>query len=751
MERTEPAELAASSERTEAAEPAEPAASAERPGVGRRRFLALLVAAPTLTVAVQLDPQAAPAAPLPELPDLGDVLNLAALPTSHLLTLKVAEDGTVDFWLPREEVGQGLTTAVAMLVAEELDTPLEKVRVHLDKARPELVFNQLTGSSNSIRSLYDPVRTAAAAARQRLAWAAALQWGTDPERVTTRDGRAHLADGRSASYGELARAASSDRAAEQPVALKPRAAHRLIGRPTSRIDARALVTGKQQYTLDLDIPGAKPAMVRRPPTLRGTVRRVRNAAAVEALPGVLAVATIPTGVAVVAETFGQALAGKEALDVEWGPGPVDELDDETLRAKLRGAVAHGFPPLLGRHLDAEFDFAPVSHAPLETNCAVADVRDARATVWAPAQSPIAARKAVADAIGLPDALVELHVVQAGGSFGRRLFHDAAIEAAQVSKAVRRPVRLMWSRIDDMRHGRMRPPTHHKLRATYAAGAPLSFRHRMASVAMDVRHGFGDALTAGLTGLPLLGEATAQVMFALSLRSPYDLGATRQTLTELPVALPTGSWRSVYSGTGRAAEEMFVDELAERLGQDPVAFRRARLKTAAQRAVLDKAAGGWGRELPEGWAQGVGFHEEYKSRTACVVDLDATDPKAPRVMRAVIAVDAGRAVNPRGIEAQMLGGLTDAIATTLRAGLHLDKGLPLEGSYSQFHYARQRNSPYEVQVHVLDGGPEAEPGGIGELGVPAPVAAIANAYARATGRRPRSFPIDARIDFEPFPR
>ncbi|MER7170412.1 xanthine dehydrogenase family protein molybdopterin-binding subunit [Streptomyces mesophilus] len=726
--------------------------NAEHTGVDRRRFLAFLVAAPTLTVAVQLDtPGTAAAVPLPEPPDLGDVLNLAALPTSHLLTLKVAEDGTVDFWLPRAEVGQGLTTAVAMLVAEELDTALDTVRVHLDKARPELLFNQLTGSSNSIRSLYRPVRTAAAAARQRLAWAAALRWGTEQAQVTTRDGRAFLADGRSVAYGELAREASTDRSAEQPLALKPRAEHRLIGSPTSRIDARALVTGRQQYTLDLDIPGAKPAMVRRPPTIRGSVRRVRNATAVEAMPGVLAVTAIPTGVAVVAETFGQALAGKEALDVEWGPGPVDELSDDSLRAKLRGAVAQGLPPLLGRYVDAEFDFAPVSHAPLETNCAVADVRAARATVWAPAQSPIAARKAVADAIGLPDALVDFHVVQAGGSFGRRLFHDAAIEAAQVSKAVRRPVRLMWSRIDDMRHGRMRPPTHHKLRAVHAGGALLSFRHRMASVAMDVRHGFGDAITAGLTGLPLVGETTAQAMFALSVRSPYDMGATRQTLTEVPLKLHTGSWRSVFSGTGRAAEEMFVDEIAERLGQDPVAFRRARLRTAAQRAVLDKAAAGWGRELPDGWAQGVAFHEEYRSRTACVVDLDATDPKAPRVMRAVIAVDAGRAVNPRGIEAQMLGGLTDAIATTLRAGLHFDKGLPLEGSYSQFHYARQRNSPNEAKVHVLDGGPDAEPGGIGELGVPAPVAAIANAYARATGRRPRSFPVDSSIDFEPFPR
>ncbi|WP_455359820.1 molybdopterin cofactor-binding domain-containing protein [Streptomyces sp. SYSU K21746] len=731
---------------------------------GRRRFLTYLVAAPTLAVATRfgLDGVAAPTAhavvPTPPAPadlvDLGDVLILAGAPTAGMLVLRIDEDGLVRFRLPREEVGQGLTTAVAMLVAEELDVPLARVRVELDDARPELLFNQLTGSSNSIRSLYDPVRHTAAAARARMVAAAAERWAVPARELVTRDGAVVAPDGRTAGYGSLAAAAAAPALGALTATPKPESAHTLVGTPTSRIDARAMVTGRQEYTLDLDVPGAKPCMVRRPPTLGGTVRAVRNEAAVRAMPGVLDVVVIPTGVAVVAETFGQALDGKNALDVAWGPGTVDSLSDDGIRARLRAATAPlVVPPLLTAHLDAEFDFAFVSHAPLETNSAVADVRADRATVWSGLKSPIVAQQTIAAALGLPVDKVTVHVVQAGGSFGRRLFFDAALEAAQVSRASGRPVRLMWSRIDDTRHGRMRPATHHKIRATFVLGQVLSFEHRVAAVETDFRHGLGEILTATAASLPPgIGNAGfAQTLFLTTVKSPYHFGLTTQVLTEVPLKMPTASWRSVYSANTRGAEEIVVDELAAKLGKDPVAFRRAFLKTAAQRAVLDKVAaeGDWGRDLPAGCAQGVGFHEEYKSRTACLVEIDARDRARPRVTKAVIAVDVGRPVNPRGLEAQLLGGLTDAISTTLRAGLHIDKGLPLEGSYSQFHYARQKDSPPDVRIFVLPA--TGEPGGAGELGVPAAVGAIANAYARATGTRPRRFPVDFDVDFTPFPR
>ncbi|MEV6962331.1 molybdopterin cofactor-binding domain-containing protein [Streptomyces sp. NPDC051207] len=728
----------------------------------RRRFLTYLVAAPTLAVATETavggSHGAAAVVPTPPQPadllDMGDVLILAGAPTAHMLVLTVDEQGTAELRLPRMECGQGLTTAVAMLVAEELDTPLDRVRVLLEDARPELLFNQMTGASNAIRSLYDPVRHTAATARLRLVAAAARRWTTDAGTLTVRDGTVHAPDGRSAGYGRLTSDAASRDLVTGTAAPKPESAHTLVGTPTNRIDARAMVTGRLRYAVDLDVPGAKPCVLRRPPTLNGTVVSVRNEAAVRAMPGVLDVVSVDTGVAVVAETFGQAITAKDALDVAWGPGTVDGLSDDDIRARLRAAVpALPLPDLLVGRVDAEFDFAFVSHAPLEPNSAVADVRDGRAEIWSGLKAPIAAQRAVAEAVGLPLDRVTVHVTQSGGSFGRRLFHDGAVEAAKVSKKCGRPVRLMWTRTDDMRHGRMRPATHHRIRATHLLGEVLTFTHRVAAVRTDFGHGMGDVLTSFAAELPdgLANKTIAQSQFLLTVKSPYHFGVTSHSLTEIPLKMPTGSWRSVYSATSRGAEEIVVDELARRLGSDPVAFRRRHLRTDRQRAVLDTAAreGRWGRALPPGHAQGFGFHDEYKSCTACLVEIDATDPAEPRVVRAVIAVDVGRAVNPRGLEAQMLGGLTDAIATTLRAGLHIERGLPLEGSYSQFHYARQKDSPLDARVFVMPG--TGEPGGAGELGVPAAVGAVANAYARATGTRPRRFPVRFDVDFEPFPR
>ena len=727
-------------------------------GLGRRRFLTMLVAAPTLTVATRLlgpDTAAHAGVRVPAVADaldLGDVLILAGAPTSHMLVLEVRDDGTARMQLPRAEVGQGITTAIGMLVAEELDLPLSAVEVRLDDARTELLMNQLTGGSNTIRSVYEPVRSTAALARARLVAAAAQQWGLPAERLSTRNGSVVAPDGRTAAYGTLSAAASRSGLPDVRATPKPESEHRLVGRPTSRVDAHAMVTGKQQYTLDLHIPGAMPTVLKRPPTINGTPRSVDASAALK-MPGVIDVAVIPTGVAVVAETFGQAMDGRDALRVTWSEGTVDGMSDEDIRRQLRAAAQpFAVPGGLTKTVDGEFDFAFASHAPMETNSAVADVRDDRAEIWAGLKSPVVAKQTIAETIGLPQDKVTVHVVQGGGSFGRRLFFDAALEAAQISKKVRRPVKLMWTRVDDMRHGRARPATHHKIRATLGLGRVLTYEHRVAAVETDFRHGLGEILTAMASQLPVGGNMSfSQTVFHTTVKVPYDFGVVTELLNEVPLRMHTASWRSVYSANTRGAEEILVDEIAAALGKDPVAFRRESLTTARQRAVLDKVAavGRWGRTMPKGFAQGVGFHDEYKSCTACLVEIDATDPQHPRVTKAVIAADVGRPINPRGLESQLLGGLTDAISTTLRAGLHIRDGLPLEGSYSQFHYARQKDSPRDVQIFVMPA--NGEPGGAGELGVPAAVGAVANAYARATGIRPRSFPIHFPVDFDPFPR
>ncbi len=726
-------------------------------GVRRRRFLTYMVAAPFLTVAARyvMEPDVADAVvksppQLADTTDLGEIAIVLQKPTADMLVLEVMPDNKVRLELVRTETGQGITTAAAMIVADEMDVPLGWVEVPLSDSRPELLFNQITGGSLAMRSQYEPIRRAAAEARARTVAVAAQRWSVAVDDVYVQDGVLHGPDGQRATYGELSEAAAKAELPDLTVTLKQDSELTLTGRPVNRIDARDIVTGRQRYAMDLDVDGALPTMVRRPPTINGTVESVSNTADVRAMPGVIDVVTIPTGVAVVAETFGQALDGKNALDVTWGPGTLDDQSSDTIRDRLRDTVP-AFPALPGLHLDAAFDFAFASHAPMETNNAVADVRADRAEIWVGTKTPIDVQQKLAEILDLPQEKVTVHVTQAGGSFGRRLFFDAAIEAALVSKAMRRPVKLMWSRIDDMRHARLRGASHHKLRATYALGEVLSYEQRVAHVRTDFGHGLGEMLTAAAADVPIGNMSFAQAMFSLGVKVPYNFGEVVEHLDEVDVGANTASWRSVYSANTRGAEEMFVDELAAKLGKDPVAFRREFLKTDRQRAVLDKvaSAGAWGRSMPTGFAQGVGVHDEYKSCTACLVEIDARDPRAPRVTKAVIAADVGKPLNPRGIEAQLLGGLTDAISITLRAGLHIDKGLPLEGSYSQFHYARQKDSPRDVKIFVLPA--TGELGGVGELGVPAAVGAIGNAYARATGVRPRSFPVNFPVDFEPFPR
>lgn len=726
------------------AEP-EPAAQDNGRGLRRRKFLTFLVAAPTLTVAGRFgfdalnDASALPSAPaLEDIADLGDAIRLASMPTMNLMVLEVTEDSTIRFELPRIEVGQGITTSIAMMVAEELDARLDDVNVELSDSRPELHFNQITAASTGVRILWDPVRRMAADARARLVNAAANKWGLSADELTTQDSAVHAPDGRTLSYGELAVAAREESSTGSK--LKEASEYTTVGTPVSRTDARDVVTGKALYAMDLPIEGALPTVVARPPTINGTVESVNDAKA-KSMPGVVAVTTIPSGVAVSAETFYEALGARDALQITWGPGPVDGLSDADIRTKLKSASQPlAAPKLRGTHLDATFDFAFVNHAPMEVESAAASVPgDGTAEVWMPSQTPIWAQGAIAGELGLSRDNVTVHVTRAGGSFGRRLFADVGLEAARVSQAIGRPVKLMRTRQDDMKHGRMRPAYHQKIRASYAAGEVLSFEHRVTGVALDFDHGLGEALTSTLA--QVVEGGAGLYYFTSSQAMPYHVGAVSQSLQEVQLDIPTSSFRSVYSGTVRTAEEVVMDELAEKMGKDPVEFRREVVKTSSGKAVLTKAAeaAGWGKQLPAGHAQGVGYHAEYRSHVACVVDINATDPANPRVTKAVLAVDVGRVINPKGLEAQLMGSTMDGIATVLTAGVHIDNGAVRENSYGDYLWTKHANAPITCEVHIIPA--SWEPGGAGELAVPAAAGAVANAYARATGTRPRSFPIN----------
>ncbi|WP_042416686.1 molybdopterin cofactor-binding domain-containing protein [Streptacidiphilus anmyonensis] len=743
--------------------------------VSRRRFLGYVLAASTLTVAAQLGEGAAaphaeaavPGVPEPaDLYDLNDMLTDATLATANLITITLNADGTASFALPRTEVGQGITTSTAMLIAEELDLPLDKVQVSLADARPELVFNQLTGGSNTTISTYTPVRVAAATAKQQLLEAAATELGVPLSALSALQGVITAPDGRSLSYAELAVKAASLTNLQVSVTLKPATAFSVIGTPQNRIDALDAVTGRKQFAMDVQVAGAMPAMICRPPTINGTVVSVQNRTAVQAMPGITDVAVVSTGVAVRGRTFGQCIDAVRALQVTWGPGSEDAATDATVLAELRAAenpIVTPPLPLLTEAVDARFTFHFASNSALESNCAVADVRSGSAEIWACVKAPITAQEEIAAQLGLPVSAVTVHVTQGGGSFGRKLFHDAALEAAEVSKAMGKPVRLMWHRTDDFRHGRTHPMSISRVRATYSLGQVLTLDQRHTSVATEFGHGLGEIITSSVAKLPVGGLTFSETIFSLTQQTPYNFGVTTQLLTEVDNGFHTGSMRNIYSPNVRCAQELIVDRLAAAMGQDPYHFRRNFLKDPRAVAVLDKVAqvGNWGRTMAPGTAQGIAIHPEYHGFVAVLVEIDCTPatvnrqiPDAvtgPRVTKAVCAVDVGLAVNPKGLEAQMMGGIMDGIAVTLTSSLHLNGGYFQEGSWDNYFYTRQWNTPPELDIIVMPP-TTGTPGGAGELAVAGAMAAVACAYGRATGTMPTTFPInhDAPLAFTPLP-
>jgi isoquinoline 1-oxidoreductase beta subunit len=748
-------------------------------GFTRRRMVGYLIAAPTLVAAARfgLAPTAANAAiptvqPIDAV-DLTDILTDAALPTMGLLKVTVNPDGTAAFDLPRAEVGQGITTAIAMTIADEMELPLDKVHVTLADARPELVWNQLTGASNSMHALYTPVRTAAAIARGQLALTASRELGVTQSSLKLKNGVFTAPDGRTRSFADLAeKAAVSSTTAVTPQ-LKTRAAQTLVGSGQRRIDALAAVTGRKTFAMDLEVPNALPTMICRPPTINGRALSVQNLSQVKAMPGVTDVAIVPHsqfvqgGVAVRARTFGQCIDAVRALNVNWAPGSVDAKSTADVLADLKKAELPLTPALpLAKTIEEQFTFHFRPGDPLETNCAVADVRSDSAEIWSSLKSPIWAKEQIAVNLGLPLDKVAVHVVEGGGSFGRHLFCDAAFEAAQVSKQLGKPVKLMWHRTDNFRQGRTHPMTTSRVRITYAGGNVLAFDQRHTSVATDFTQGFGELLSAEDASLP--GQNSLQIsqaFFTFTANVPYNFGVVTQLLNEAYSfnTFNTSSVRNVYSPDVCTATELMVDRVAKELGKDPVGFRREFVRDQRLAAVLDKAAsvGNWGRSMPAGTAQGIAIHKEYKGASACLVEIDCRPATVnrkvrdaytgPRVTKVVFAVDVGLPINPLGIQAQMMGGIMDGIAQVLSYSLHLEKGHFLEGSWDNAYYTRQWNVPPEVNVIVMPATSDS-PGGVGEFGVGTSMAAVACAYARATGKTPTSFPVnhDGPLGFEPLP-
>jgi len=416
---------------------------------------------------------------------------------------------------------------------------------------------------------------------------------------------------------------------------------------------------------------------------------------------------------------------------------MDALSDAQIDDVLNGIIDNITSP--GEGVEGTFRWPYVPHAPMEENSSAGKFENGKYEGWGGAQVPPILQRQIAETLGIQVEDVTYNVVVAGGAFGRHLFHDQDVQVAQISQRIGKPVKLQWLREEGIKHGRTRPVSIHKIKATLAGGDVVAFEHRMACPEMDLRHGLGDLATQYLTEYN--NEGVCQDFFAQTQKVFYNTGPTAITLKQRLLAKPTAAWRVVYSGQVGGANEIMIDEIARALGKDEFDFRMSMLESERHKAVLAKAAeaGQWGRSLPAGVAQGLGMHDEYKSIAAYLMEIDVRG-KEPRMTRCTIAVDNGFCVNPEGTTSSLLGQAHDGFAVVFRAGLHVDNGATRESNFHDYKWTRMFDSAPDMSVHILPNS-NVTPGGIGELGVPAASGAAANAWARATGKAARNFPLN----------
>jgi len=673
--------------------------------------------------------------------------------------VRIDGEGQVSVVVDRSEMGQGVATALPMLVAEELDADWSKVRYEFAPANavyanPLFGSAQITGGSTSVKAAWLPLREAGARARAMLVAAAAQQWSVKPDSCRTENGVViHDPSGKRAPYGSLV-AAAARLSVPVKVTLKPPAQWRLIGKATPRLDSLEKIEATTTFGIDVHPEGVLTACVARCPTLGGKVSRF-DAGKAKAIPGVKDVIQIDSGVAVVAEGYWPARQGVEALDITWEEGPNGTLAsialadrfEQALETEGKLARREGDPAKVkgGTRVEARYRLPYLAHATMEPMNCTALVRADRCEVWAPTQYQQGdpnfgggVRRVAAKASGLAEQKVSVYTTQIGGGFGRRLELDYVADAVTLSQKMKVPVKVIWSREDDMQHDFYRPANHHVLEAVLDGGKPVSWRHRIASQSILSRWvpGFLPEWLATLVSPIKNGVDPTAVEGAVDM--PYGIPNVRVEWMRVETPVPIGFWRSVgHSYTGFVVES-FIDELAHTAGVDPVKFRLGLLANAPRhRKVLELAAekSGWGRSLPEGRHRGVALHESFGSVVAQVAEVSVSQGEI-RVHRVVCAVDCGLAVNPSTIEAQVSGGVVFGLSAALRGEITIENGRVQQSNFNDYAPLRLMETP-QIEVHLVHGGDA--PSGVGEPGVPPIAPAVANAVFAATGKRLRSLP------------
>jgi len=666
--------------------------------------------------------------------------------------VRIHPDNTVIVIIKHLEMGQGTYTGLATLVAEELDAAWSQIKVEGAPANAKLYNNLLwgptqgTGGSTAMANSYTQMRKAGATAREMLVAAAAKKWSVEVAELTVQDGVVHHAgSGKQATFGELAQLAAQE-PVPQEVFLKDPKDFRLIGKDVPRKDSHAKINGTAIYTQDIKLPGLLTAVVAHPPRFGAKVKSF-DASKAKAIKGVTDVVQIPNGVAVLATDFWSAKKARDALQVEWDESNAFKLSSNELLAQYKslgdqtGSIARNDgdaeKALQGaaQILHAEYDFPYLAHAAMEPlNCVVQLSKDG-CEIWNGEQSQTSDQDAVAKALNLQPEQVKINMLYAGGSFGRRANpnSDYVLEAVSIAQSIngKAPIKLLWTREDDMRAGYYRPMFYHRLQAGLDKdGKLVAWHQRIVGQSILAKTPMSGMIKNGIDFTSVEGAANL----------PYAIPNLYVDLHTPDLPVPVQWWRSVGSTHTAYAVETFIDQIATTAKQDPLAFRRALLKDHPRHlGVLELAAekAGWGQPLAAGRGRGIAVHECFNTFVAEVAEVTVHADKTFSVDRVVIAVDCGVAVNPDIIKAQMEGGMGYGLSPTLSSQVTLRAGEIEQSNFHDYIVLRMNQMP-TVEVYIVPS--EQQPTGVGEPATPVIAPAVANALAQATGQRLYALPL-----------
>jgi isoquinoline 1-oxidoreductase subunit beta len=675
------------------------------------------------------------------LPHKGSGSQEAFVPNAYL---KIAPDGKITVMLTRSEMGQGVSTSLPMILAEELEADWKQISVEQVGAST-LYGDQSTGGSASVRTMWDPLRRAGASAREMLISAAAIEWGVPRSACKAEASTVvHSASNRRMTYGQLAAKAATLPVPTDPTLKKDAKDYKIVGQRVPRLDTPSKVAGTAGYGIDFRLPNMKRAVLARCPIIGGKVASFDDKES-KKLPGVSFVGKISdSAIAIVADSVWGAMEGRRVLNIVWDEGPNRDLNSAAIFAGLKKSAsdkaftlysAGDVSKTFGRRIEGEYQLPFMAHAPMEPGNSVADFRGRECEIWSPTQVPQDVRDSVATAVGLDPDDVKVNITYIGGGFGRRLEHDYAVEAAMVSKAIHGPVQVLWTREDDMRNSTYRPASYHRLSAVLDGGGwPISFSHRIVMPAINLQK-----------GLPAENGTDSEVKDETSFIYAFPNAVIEYVMPETPV--PLGWMRSVNALQAGFASESFLDELAYAGGKDPLALRLHLLakdenvngwQTARIRGVLNLAAekAGWGKPLPSGHFQGIATFGSFNSYMAEVVEISMENDQ-PRIHRVIAAMDCGQVVNPNILEQQIHGAVIFGLSNALRAQITIEKGRVVQGNFDDYPPIRINEAPV-VESYFVES--TEAPSGAGEPPIPPLAPALCNAIYAATKKRIRALPI-----------